>query len=93
MNRDEAMRMAANIRDDRDLASLPVLADALEEAGYRWPKLLVHFRDAANIHKHPGSTEQCIYLNKLLELGFDADVYDFSYAVGVNVAIPTEYGG
>jgi hypothetical protein len=42
--------LAAAMYESRDFAAMPVLADALEEAGCDSPEVLAHCRDAAGVH-------------------------------------------
>jgi hypothetical protein len=43
-NHGTVLRMARQIYEERDFAGLPILADALEEAGCNEPRLLDHCR-------------------------------------------------
>jgi hypothetical protein len=45
-----AMALAQSMYDARDFAAMPVLADALEEAGCDLPDVLSHCRDPKSVH-------------------------------------------
>jgi hypothetical protein len=47
---DTAVSLARQMYDDRDFSAMPILADALQDAGCESDDILSHCRDAANIH-------------------------------------------
>jgi hypothetical protein len=53
----EVLRIARSIREGRDYAALPVLADALEEGGFAAPEVLRHCREGG------GHDESCWVLD------------------------------
>lgn len=45
-----AISLAQSMYDTRDFAAMPILADALEEAGCDHPDVLTHCRDGKQVH-------------------------------------------
>ena len=58
-----ARRLAARLLEEDRPQDLPILADALEEAGCEWPELLAHFRSK---YAHLHSTTRCDWLLGLM---------------------------
>jgi hypothetical protein len=58
-------KIAQRIREERDWASMPVLADALEEAGIQDESILLHLR--ADSHEPPHA-QACWVLSLILGL-------------------------
>jgi hypothetical protein len=59
-NEGTVRKLAQAIRDGRCFGDLPILADALEEAGCANPDVLAHFREQAN------HTRRCWLVDRVL---------------------------